>query len=144
MPEIKWYPFKLNDGGKRAVLFVRISPSYSPSHYVWQTREILVRVNCENERTDLQTIEDLFERRKRFQNESHSIYAASWNSKLIETEAPVFETIVVHLNFAKGIVSFSKENDDAFYKIASEVMRLNEQKPYPITCNLKAEILKGR
>jgi len=145
MPEIKLCPFELADGSQRAVLFIRISPSYSLPHYVWQTREILVRVNCENIRADLQTIEDLFERRKRIQDESYSPLAAtSWSTKLIETEALVFETIVVHLNFAKDIVSFSKENDAAFYKISNEVMRLSEQTPYPNYLRLESRNSQGQ
>jgi len=145
MPEIRLCPFELDDGSRRAVLFIRISPSYSPPHYVWQTREILVRVNCENQRADLQTIEDLFERRKRIRDESYSPLAAtSWNTKMIETEASVFETIVVHLNYAKDIVSFSKENDAVFHKIANEVMRLSEQMPYPSYLRLESRNSEGQ
>lgn len=132
MPEIKLCPFSLADGKQRAFLFVRISQSYTPPHYVWQTREILVRVNCENVRADLQTIEDLFERRKRIREEGgYSSGGTTWNYKFIEIEAPVFETVVVCLNFAKDFVSFNKENDAVFYEIANRVMRLSEQMPYP-------------
>jgi hypothetical protein len=145
MPEIKLCTFKLADGSQRAIIFVRISPSYNSPHYVWQTREILVRVNCENVRADPQTIEDLFERRKRIREESYSpAGATSWSMKLIETEASVFETIVVHLNFAKDIVSFSKENDAEFYKIANEVMRLSEQTPYPNYLRLESRNSQGQ
>ena len=108
-------------------------------------RENLVRVNCKNERADLQTIEDLFERRKRIQGESFSPLAAtSWNTKLIEIEAPIFETVVVYLSFAKNIVSFSKENDAVFYKIANEVMRLSEQTPYPHYLSLESRNSQGQ
>ena len=132
MPEIKLCPFKLTDGTQRAVLFVRVSQSYTPPHYVWQTKEILVRVNCENERADLQTIEDLFERRKKIQKEDYSASrSTAWNYKFIEIEAPVLETVVFCLNFARDVVSFNKENDAVFYKIADKVMRLSEQIPSP-------------
>lgn len=132
MPEIKLCPFNLADDRQRAVLFVRISQSFTPPHYVWQTREILVRVNCENVRADLQTIEDLFERRNRIrEGGGYTSASTSWSYKYIEIEAPVFETVVFHLNFAKDILTFNKENDVAFDKIANKVMTLSEQIPYP-------------
>ena len=145
MPEIKLCPFRGADGSERAVLFVRISPSYSLPHYVWQTREILIRVSCENERADLQTIEDLFERRKRIQGESFSPLAVtSFNNKLIEIESPVFETVVLYFNFAKNTVSFNKENDAVFYEIANEVMRLSEKTPYPNGLRLESRNSQGQ
>lgn len=132
MPEIKVCPFNLIDEKQRAVLFVRISQSYIPPHYVWQTREILVRVNCENVRADLQTIEDLFERRKRIREEANNSSSSTfWSHKYLEIEAPVFETAVLHLNFGKNIIAFNQENDAVFNRIANKVRTLNEQKPYP-------------
>lgn len=145
MPEIKLCSFNLADGRQRAVLFIRISQSYTPPHYVWQTREILVRVNCENVRADLQTIEDLFERRKKIREKSGFTSAStSWSWKYLEIEAPVFETVVICLNFAKDIVSFNKENDAVFYKIANGVMRLNEQMPYPNYLQLLSRNSQGQ
>jgi hypothetical protein len=132
VPEIRMCCFNLADTSQRAVLFIRISQSYNPPHYVWQTREILVRVNCENVRADLQTIEELFERRKRIREEgNYTSSSTSWSYKYIEIEAPVFETIVIRLNFIKDTVPFNKENDVAFQKIAQKVMTLNDQIPYP-------------
>jgi hypothetical protein len=145
MPEVKLCPFNSADGGQRAVLFVRISQSYNPPHYVWQTREILVRVNCENVRADLQTIEDLFERRKKIREETGYSYSSpTWNWKYLEIEAPVFETVVVCLDFAKDIVSFNRENDAVFYKIANGVMRLSEQTPYPNYLQLLSRNSQGQ
>jgi hypothetical protein len=135
MPEIKLCPFKLDDGSERAVLFVRVGLSYVSPHYVWQTKEILVRVNCENERADLQIIEDLIERRKRIRNGSiftSSSASTAWTTKLVTAEASFFETAVVLLHFAKeNAVSFSKENDAMFCQMANEVMRLPELTPQP-------------
>lgn len=144
MPEVKLCPFNLADGRQRAVLFVRINQSYTPPHYVWQTREILVRVNCENVRADLQTIEDLFERRKKIQEESGYSSSTTWSWKYLEIEAPVFESVVVCLNFAKDIVSFNKENDAVFYRIANGVMRLSEQMPYPHYLQLLSRNSQGQ
>jgi hypothetical protein len=146
MPEIKLCPFKPDEGSERAVLFVRVRPSYSPPHYVWQTKEILVRANNENERADLQTIEDLIERRKRIRDESGSNAGyTSWSTKSITVEAPVFETAVVLLHFAKeNVVPFSKENDAILYEIANEVMRLHEQTPYPNYLILESRDSQGQ
>lgn len=133
MPEIKLCPFKLEDGSERAVLFVRVGLSYMSPHYLWQTKEILVRVDCENERADLQIIEDLIERRKRIRNGSISASASTaWTTKLITAEALVFETVVILFHFAKeNAVSFSKENDAMLCEMANEVMRLPELTPHP-------------
>jgi hypothetical protein len=133
MPEIKLCPFRSNDETERAVLFIRVGLSYSSPHYVWQTREILVRAHSENWRADLQTIEDLIDRRKRIISESGTAaYPTYWNTKLIDIEEPVFQTVVIHLHFAKeNIVPFSKENNAVLFKIADQVMVLNEQIPYP-------------
>ncbi len=144
MPEVKLCHFNLADGRERAVLFVRISQSFTPPHYVWQTREILVRVNCENERADLQTIEDLFERRKKIREESGYSSSTMWSWKYLEIEAPVFESVVVCLNFAKDIVSFNKENEAVFFRIANGVMRLSEQVPYPNYLQLLSRNSQGQ
>ncbi len=145
MPEVKLCPFNLTDERERAVLFVRINQSYNPPHYVWQTREILVRINCENVRADLQTIEDLFERRKKIREESgYTSSSPSWSWKYLEIDAPVLETVVVCLNFAKDNVSFNKENDASFYKIANGVMKLSEQIPYPNYLQLQSRNLQGQ
>jgi hypothetical protein len=133
MPEIKLCLFKSNDETERAVLFIRVGLSYSSPHYVWQTREILVRAHNENSRADLQTIEDLIDRRKRVMSESGTAaYSTHWSTKLITIEEPVFQTGVINLHFAKeNIVSFSKENNAVLFQIADQVMPLNEQIPYP-------------
>jgi hypothetical protein len=145
MPEVKLCPFNLADDRERAVLFVRISQSPTPPHYVWQTREILVRVNCENVRADLQTIEGLFERRKRIREESgYSSASPLWTYKFIEIEAPVFETAVFCLNYAKDIVLFNKENDVVFHEIANKVMRLSEERPYPTYLQLLSRNSQGQ
>lgn len=145
MPEIKLCPFNLSNGNQRAVLFVRISQSYTPPHYVWQTREILVRVNCENMRADLQTIEDLFERRKRIREQGfYTSGSTTWNTKFIEIEAPVFETVVFCLNFAKDVMPFSKEDDAVFSRIANKVMTLSEQIPYPNYLQLQSRNSQGQ
>jgi len=145
MPEIKLCPFNSSNGNQRAVLFVRISQSYTPPHYVWQTREILVRVNCENMRADLQTIEDLFERRKRIQEQGfYTSGSTTWSYKFIEIEAPVFETVVFCLNFAKDVMPFSKEDDAVFSRIANKVMTLSEQIPYPNYLQLQSRNSQGQ
>ena len=145
MPEIKLCPFRSTDDNQRAVLFIRISQSYTPPHYVWQTREILVRVNCENERADLQTIEDLFERRRKIREEAtFASPSTTWTYKYIQIEAPVFETVVFCLDFAKDAVFFNKENDAVFDKIANKVMTLSEQIPYPNYLQLLSRNSQGQ
>jgi hypothetical protein len=139
MPEIKLCPFKSNDETERAVLFIRVGLSYSSPHYVWQTREILVRVHNENGRADLKTIEDLIDRRKRIISESGTTaYSTHWSTKLITIEEPVFETAVIHLHFAKeNIVPFSKENDAVLFEIANQI-------PYPNYLMLESRNSQGQ
>jgi len=146
VPEIRLCPFKSDDGTERGVLFIRVEMSYTPPHYVSQTREILVRVNSANERADLQTIEDLIDKRKRTLSESgFADYSTHWNQKLITIDAPIFETVVVNLHFAKeSIMPFSKENDSTLFEIANQVMSLNEQIPYQNYLKLESRNPEGQ
>jgi hypothetical protein len=55
-----------------------------------------------------------------------------WSNKSITVEDPVFETVVIFLNFAKkDIVPFNKEDDAELYKIVTEVFSLQDQTPNP-------------
>jgi hypothetical protein len=131
MPEIKLCP--LDDGSERGVIFIRVGLSYVSPHYVWQTKEILVRVNCENQRADLQTLEDLIKRRERIRNGSvFNSGSTECTTKFITAEALVYETAVILFHFPKeNAVSFSKETDATLCEMANEVMRLNELTPHP-------------
>lgn len=133
VPEVKFCPFKTEDGRERAVLFIRVSSSYNPPHMVLQTKEILVRAYNKNDRADLQTIEHLMELRKKIGDGFFdSSTSTSWSNKCITLPCPVYETAVLFLNFAKkDIVPFTKESDAELFKIASEVFRLQEQTPNP-------------
>jgi hypothetical protein len=133
VPEVKFCPFKTDDGPERGVLFVRISSSYNTPHMVLQTKEIMVRLHNKNDRADLQTIEHLIELRKKIGDGSfNSSLSTSWNTRSITVEDPVFESVVIFLNFAKkDIVPFNKENDAELFKIANDVFRLEDQTPNP-------------
>lgn len=146
IPDIKLCPFKSDGGGERAILFVRVESSYVAPHYLWQTKEVMVRVNNKNERADLQTIEELLERRKRIQEQSNSgTFSPFSNNKLITVEDSVFETAVIMLNFAKeNAVPFSKENDAVLFAMANEVMGLQESTPYPNHIILESRNAEGK
>jgi len=133
VPEVRLCPFKTEDGSERAVLFIRVSASYNPPHMAMQTKEIMVRYNNRNDRADLQTIEHLMELRKKIGDGSfNSSLSTSWSTKSITVEDPVFETVVIFLNFAKkDIVPFNKENDSELFKIANDVFRLENETPNP-------------
>jgi hypothetical protein len=146
VPDIKLCPFKSDDGSERAILFVRVESSYTAPHYLWQTKEVLVRVNNKDDRADLQTIEELVERRKRIRDQSTSgSFSPWWSTKLITVEDPVFETVVIMLPFAKeNIVRFSKENDALLFDMANEVMNLEELIPYPNRIVLESKSAEGK
>ena len=133
VPEVRFCPFKMNDGCERGVLFVRVSSSYNPPHIVLQTKEIMVRAYNKNDRADLQTIEHLMELRKKFtEGFLNSSSSTSWSTKYIGVPCPAYETAVIFLNFAKNdIVPFTKESDTEIFKIASEVFMLQDQTPNP-------------
>jgi hypothetical protein len=133
VPEIKLCPFKQGSSPERGVLFVRVSPSYNPPHYLWQTKEILIRADNKNERADLQNIEDMIERRKGTRsNFDSSSTSTSWSTKSITLPGPAFETVVIFLNFAKkDIVPFNKEIDSVLFEMANEILKLQDQTPNP-------------
>ena len=92
-----------------------------------------MRTYNKNDRADLQTIEHLMELRKKFGEGAFvSPTSTSWGTKSITVECRVFETAVIFLNFARNdIVPFNKESDTELFKIASEVLTLQEQTPNP-------------
>jgi hypothetical protein len=146
VPDIKVCPFKSNDDSERVILFVRVESSYAAPHYLWHSKEVLVRVDNKNDRADLQTIEDLIKRRERIREQSTSgSFTPWWNSKLITVEDPVFETVVFMPVFAKeNIVQFSKENDTSLFGMAKEVMNLEELIPYPKHIELESKNSEGK
>ena len=132
VPEIRLCPFELEEGTKRAILFIRVGLSPNAPHYVWQTKEILVRVNCENERADLQIIEDLIDRRNSIRESPASSSSTAWFTKIITADGATFETVVVIFHFAKETaLSFNKETDTRLYEMANEAMKFDEPTPQP-------------
>jgi hypothetical protein len=146
IPDIKLCPFRSDDGSERAILFVRVESSYVAPHYLWQTKEVMVRVNDKNDRADLQTIEELLERRKRIRDQSNSgTFSPFWSTKLITVEDSVFETAVIMLHFAKeNAVPFSKENDAVLFDMVNEVIGLQELIPHPNHVILESRSAQGK
>ncbi len=133
-PEVKVCDFKsdsMESKNNRAVLFIRIRPSYSPPHYLLKNNEIPVRVHNRNSLADLQTIERLIEKRKNLTSGSSFSSYPYHDHKEIEIENVSIETVVVtpRFNIDPIIYYYNKEKSDWLFRNANEVMRLDEQRP---------------
>ncbi len=140
-PEVKVVDFKSDTKmteSDRAVLFIRVRPSYIAPHYLLNTNEIPIRVHCRNSLADLRTIENLIERRKNFgdiNSESYPFY----DVKEIDVDSVAYETIKITPRFRQiePIIDFyNKETSNWLLQITNEVMTLHEQRPEPSVLKL--------
>jgi hypothetical protein len=132
-PEVKVIDFKSDlkeNKNDRAVLFIRIQPSYTPPHYLLKTNEIPVRVHNRNCLADLQTIERLIEKRENLTSGSSQSYPFH-TSKEIQLENVSIETVIVTPRYRTDsaiIYYYTKEMSDWLFRNAIEVMPLVEQR----------------
>lgn len=129
VPEVKVCDFKSNQGN-RAVLLIRVRSSYFAPHYLLDNNKIVVRTHSTNSLADLRTIENLIDRREKVRTEG-APPDVFYQAKIISVESEAFENVVIAPHFPSEpfIDFYNKENTDHLFKIANEVLSLNDRRP---------------
>lgn len=141
VPEVKVCAF---DSDNKAVIFIRVPKSIHAPHEIIRRNEILVRVHNRITKANLNTIEQLLERRdQQLQGDisQHLLYMY----KHVDTNEFEFQSVILIPKLGlQSHLTFTKTLDNELREATKDIHFWNEIKPYPHKVELLGKGTDGK